>query len=109
VAALIEWYLGESGAVRGVVHLVDARHDPTEHDHRMVEYLAELGMPTLVVLTKVDKLKRSQRDEAIRRALDRLGLHESQVVPFSSKTGEGRELLLDALEDLVADAHGGTP
>jgi GTP-binding protein len=105
-AALIEWYLGESGAVRGVVHLVDARHDPTEHDHRMIAYLAELGMPTLVVLTKVDKLKRSQRDEAIRRSLDRLGLHESQVVPFSSKTGEGRELLLDALEDLVTEAAG---
>lgn len=102
-ARLIEWYLGESGAVRGVVHLVDARHDPTEHDHRMVAYLAELGVPTLIVLTKIDKLKRSQRDRAIRTALDQLGLHEAQVVPFSSKTGEGRELLLEALEDLVME------
>ena len=32
---LIEWYLGESGAVRGVVHLVDARREPTEHDIRI--------------------------------------------------------------------------
>jgi GTP-binding protein len=98
---LIEWYLGESGAVRGVVHLVDARHDPTKHDYRMVEYLAELVMPTLIVLTKVDKLKRSQRAEAIRKALDALGLDEAQLVPFSSKTGEGREQLLEALDDLV--------
>ena len=54
--------------MRGVVHLVDARHPPTKHDLRMVAYLAELGLPTLVVLTKMDKLKRQQRTEAVGRA-----------------------------------------
>jgi len=100
-AALIEWYLGESGLVRGVVHLVDARHKPTKHDHRMVEYLGEVGLPTLIVLTKTDKLKRRERTEAIARTLEDLGLEEAQLVPFSSKTGEGRELLLEALGELV--------
>jgi GTP-binding protein len=99
---LIEWYLGNSGQVRGVVHLVDARHDPTEHDRRMVEYLAEIGLPTLIVLTKTDKLKRSQRDHSITRAIRELRLDEDQLVPFSSKTGEGREALLDAVEELVS-------
>ena len=100
-ARLIEWYLGSSGAVRGVVHLVDARHEPTKHDLTMVSYLADLGLPTLVVLTKVDKLKRSQRARSIRRAKEVLGLDEDQLLPFSSKTGEGREQLLAALEELV--------
>lgn len=100
-ARLIEWYLGESGQVRGVVHLVDARHEPTEHDLTMVGYLAGLGLPTLVVLTKVDKLKRGERARAVRRAMEVLGLDEEQLLPFSSKTGEGREQLLGALEDLV--------
>lgn len=100
-ARLIEWYLGESGQVRGVVHLVDARHEPTEHDLTMVGYLAGLGLPTLVVLTKVDKLKRGERVGAVRRAMEVLGLDEEQLLPFSSKTGEGREQLLEALEDLV--------
>lgn len=100
-ALLIEWYLGESGQVRGVVHLVDARHEPTEHDLTMVGYLAGLGLPTLVVLTKVDKLKRGERVRAVRRAMEMLGLDEEQLLPFSSKTGEGREQLLEALEDLV--------
>ena len=104
-ARLIEWYLGSSGQVRGVVHLVDARHEPTEHDLTMVSYLAELGLPTLVVLTKVDKLKRSQRTRSIRRAREVLGLDEDQLLPFSSKTGEGREALLDALGELV-EAEG---
>ena len=100
-AELIEWYLGSSGDVKGVVHLVDSRHPPTEHDHRMVEYLSEVGLPTLVVLTKVDKLKRMEREAAFPRAAEALGLDESQLVPFSSKTGEGRDALLAALEDLL--------
>ncbi len=100
-ARLIEWYLGESGTVRGVVHLVDARHKPTEHDLTMVGYLADLGLPTLVVLTKVDKLKRSERAKSVQRAMAALGVEESQLLPFSSKTGEGREKLLHALEDLI--------
>jgi len=100
-AELIEWYLGESGLVRGVVHLVDARHSPTRHDHRMVEYLAEVGLPTLIVLTKTDKLKRLERERSVARAADALQVDETQLVAFSSKTGEGREALLEALEELV--------
>ena len=98
---LIEWYLSGSTDVRGVVHLVDARHKPTAHDLRMVEYLAGVGLPTLVVLTKVDKLKRSERQKSIARAMEDLELDEAQLLPFSSKTGEGRDLLLSALDDLV--------
>ena len=100
---LIEWYLGESGEVRGVVHLVDARHQPTAHDLRMVEYLAEVELPTLLVLTKIDKLKRSERERSIKRALTTLDIAEAQLLPFSSKTGEGREDLLEALEGLLHD------
>jgi GTP-binding protein len=100
-AKLIEWYLGESGQVRGVVHLVDSRHPPTKHDLRMVSYLGELGLPTLVVLTKIDKLKKMERQHALTRAAEVLGVEESQLVPFSSKTGTGREELLEALEDLL--------
>jgi len=67
----------------------------------MIAYLAELGSPTLVVLTKVDKLKRNERAASIRRALESLELEDSQLLPFSSRTGEGRDDLLDALESLV--------
>jgi len=101
--ALIEWYLSDAAAVRGVVHLVDSRHPPTRHDHAMVGYLAELGVPSIVVLTKMDKLKRSQREAALARALTELALDEEQMVPFSAKTGEGREALLDALDALLDD------
>ena len=43
---LIEWYLSASGGVQGLVHLMDARRDPTDHDLNMITYLSELGVPT---------------------------------------------------------------
>jgi GTP-binding protein len=98
---LIEWYLGSSGGVRGVVHLVDSRHMPTRHDHWMVSYLGELGLPTLVVLTKVDKLNKREREISVSRALDSLGVDDGQLIEFSAKTGEGRDELLAAVADLV--------
>ena len=101
-ATLIDWYLSDSGTVRGVVHLVDARHEPTKHDLRMVGYLAEIGLPTLVVLTKMDKLKGSAQKAAVARALEALELDDEQLLPVSSKTGEGRDTLLDALDQLIA-------
>jgi GTP-binding protein len=104
---LIEWYLGSSGGVNGLVHLMDARRDPTDHDLHMISYLSELGVPTLVVLTKMDKLKATQREKAIRRTCEGLSIGEDQILPFSSKTGEGRDTLLEALDELVAEAEAG--
>lgn len=98
---LIEDYLGRSGDLRGVVQLVDARHAPTADDLRMVEYLAALGAPTLVVLTKVDKLKRSQRAQRFQSIAETLELDMEQILPFSALSGEGRDELLAALESLL--------
>ena len=53
---LIEGYLRNSPALQGVVQLLDVRHDPTDEDLQMLDFLADLGAPTLVVLTKTDKL-----------------------------------------------------
>lgn len=100
---LIEWYLAESGAVHGVVHLVDARLAPTDHDRRMVQYLSELRIPALIVLTKMDKLKHSKRDESVARAIEDLEVPAEQLLPFSSRTGEGRDTLLEALEGLLEE------
>jgi GTP-binding protein len=107
-AALIEGYLAGSRELRGVVHLVDARHKPTAHDRQMVGYLAEVGVPALIVLNKMDKLSRSERAKSVRRAVEELQVEEAQLVPFSSKTGEGRQELLDAIEALIEEgARGG--
>ena len=104
---LVEDYLVGEPKLRGVVHLVDARHDPTIIDLEMVEFLAEKGLPTLVVLTKMDKLKRMARERTVTEAVERLNIDEDQVLAFSSKTGEGREELLTALDDLIGVDENG--
>jgi GTP-binding protein len=98
---LIESYLSSNDELLGVVQLIDARHDPTADDLRMVEYLGSIGMPTLFVLTKIDKLKAVERTRQARRATERLGVSEEQVVQFSAETGEGRDMLLASLEYLL--------
>lgn len=98
---LIEDYLERERRLKGLVHLVDARHDPTGLDEEMIGYLASLGLPVLVVLTKMDKLKRSQRAGAVRATAEALEVEPEQVLAFSSKTGEGRDELLAALDVLL--------
>jgi GTP-binding protein len=99
---LIESYIDKSEELLGVVQLIDARHDPTPEDLRMIEYLASIGMPTLFVLTKIDKLKSAEREKRTRTLTAQLSLDADQVVPFSSTTGEGRDELLESLRLLLA-------
>jgi GTP-binding protein len=98
---LIEGYLSGAQGPRGVVQLIDARHGMTAEDHRMIQYLAELGLGTLYALTKADKIGRGQLQSELAKMLRTLGADEEQVVPFSAKTGAGRDALLAALEALL--------
>jgi GTP-binding protein len=98
---LVEWYLSRGGGLRGVVHLVDGRHPPSKIDLEMMEYLSELGLPTLVILTKMDRVSKGKRTTTLEAAARDLSLDQDQLLPFSSKTGEGKEALLEALDDLL--------
>ena len=98
---LIESYLSDTPDLRGVVQLIDVRHEPTRDDLQMVDYLAALGLPALFVLTKVDKLTRTQRPERIERVVARLGIEPEQALPFSAQTGEGRDDLLQSVETIL--------
>ncbi|HET7563634.1 MAG TPA: ribosome biogenesis GTP-binding protein YihA/YsxC [Gemmatimonadaceae bacterium] len=98
---LIEGYLRTSEQLRGVVQLIDARHDPSALDTQMLAFLADLGAPTVVALTKVDKLQPSERAARLERTVQQLELDEEQVIPFSSVTREGRDDLARAIVSLV--------
>jgi GTP-binding protein len=98
---LIESYLKSSPELRGIVHLLDVRHDPTDDDRQMLDFLSELGVPTIVVLTKIDKLTPTQRAKRIPELSSVLGLDADQVVSFSAVTGEGRDELAEAIDGLL--------
>jgi len=98
---LIEWYLGNTPPLKGVVQLIDVRNAPGEADRTMLHYLEETGVPTLFVLTKVDKLTRTERPGHVRKVLRGLNIDPEQAIEFSAKTGEGRDELLASVESLV--------
>jgi GTP-binding protein len=102
---LIEGFLRGNERLLGVVQLVDLRREPTADDRQMLEFLASLGLPALLVLTKADKLRamaRARRGEELAAALQ---VEADQVIPFSAVTGEGRAALLDALDGLLLEAE----
>jgi len=104
---LVEGYLARrpDGPI-GAVHLLDARREPSTGDREMLAFLAEVGLPTLLVVTKIDKLTRSGRAGRVKSIIQSLELDPEQVVPFSAVTGEGRETLLGALDALLPGTGG---
>jgi GTP-binding protein len=101
---LLEGYIAKTPQLAGVVHLLDMRREPSEDDASMLDLLAELGMPTIVVLTKSDKLSRkasAERAESIARSLL---LDPDQTISFSAVTGEGRDELAGAIMAAVSAA-----
>jgi len=99
---LIEGYLRISAPLRGVVQLIDSRHPPSADDLQMLEFLAEIGAPTVVVLTKIDKLRAAELEQRIISLTTALRLEAEQVIPFSTVTKVGRDELAAAVVELVA-------
>jgi GTP-binding protein len=106
---LVEGYLARRDGPRAVVHLMDVRRDPTDDDLQMLDYLSGLGIPTLVGITKVDKLTRERRGKVVLALTKALALDPGQIVPLSSKTGEGKEDLLGAIQRIVEEPEPAKP
>jgi GTP-binding protein len=99
---LIEGYLSESPALRGVVQLLDIRHDPSDDDRVMLDFLADLGVPVIVAATKVDKLRSSEVEPRLKALASAVGLDAEQIVLFSATSGRGRDELAEALMALLS-------
>jgi GTP-binding protein len=97
---MIESYLRRTTQLRGIVLLLDIRREPSEDDRAMLDFLAELGVPTIVALTKADKLPKPDAREKVAEVSRMLALEPDQVIQFSARSGEGRIELLEAITQL---------
>jgi GTP-binding protein len=101
---MIESYLRRTTQLRGIVLLLDIRREPSDDDRAMLDFLAEVEVPTIVALTKTDKLSKAAAREQAAEIARTLALEPDQVIPFSTHTGEGRVELLEAITSLVETA-----
>ncbi len=93
--AMMQEYLRTRRQMVAVIQLVDSRHLPSREDRDMVQWLRDENMPFCLVATKMDKLRQSERQPALRKIAGALELPDTQpFVPYSSNTGEGRPALL---------------
>jgi GTP-binding protein len=102
---MIESYLRRTTQLRGIVLLLDIRREPSDDDRAMLDFLAEVEVPTIVALTKTDKLSKAMARERAAEISCALALDADQVIPFSAHTGEGRVELLEAIAGLVEAAQ----
>ena len=100
-AELMEGFFGSERNIALVVQLIDSRHKPSKDDYDMLNFLKSGGYRTVIALTKIDKLnktERAQRLEAVKTEL--ADFPDYETVPFSSQTGEG----VDTLRKIIASA-----
>lgn len=99
---MIERYLYSSKNLRAVFLLIDIRHEPSENDRLMYDWIKSQGFEPIVIATKLDKIKRSQLQKQtalIRRTLEIP--KEEKIYPFSADTKQGREEIWELIESLM--------
>lgn len=102
-AELIDGYFEQERDLRLVVLLIDSRHAPSKDDLTMLNYLIECELPMIIVLTKIDKLKPTERKKRLAAFPDELDVDAEHMMPFSAETGEGAEQLRALITECVSD------
>ena len=96
---MIEEYLKSSENLKKCFLIIDSRHNPTEDDILMYNYLKHFNKKVIIVCTKLDKIKKSQYYKNLKIVKTTLNLDkEDDIVVTSSETREGREEFFEILK-----------
>lgn len=99
---LVESYLSANPFLMGVIEIIDSRHGITDLDWEMLDWLAHLGYPTLLVATKTDKLPRSKANQLIQKLeIEAAKSGVSNLVPFSIITKQGKDQIWRSILELL--------
>lgn len=99
--SLIEPYLVNNENLKCVCALVDVRHDPTEQDKQMINYLYYYQIPFIIVATKCDKLAKSKVKPALNKLASQLKVGVQNVYGVSNETQIGKNELLEKFEQFL--------
>lgn len=104
-AEMMEGYFNSDRNIKLVVQLVDMRHPPTKDDIMMMEFLQASGYEFIVVMTKVDKLKKKKDyNERIEKSKQEMSfIPEERIIPFSSENGQGLDIVKKYIEEYLGE------
>lgn len=99
---LMEGYFKSGRNIKMVFCLVDMRHPATDFDISMMDFLKIMGIPYCVVLTKSDKLNKTEYSTRLSLIKEELSSYGEgvDIIPFSTQTGEGVQKLRTIIETL---------
>ncbi|MBR2974308.1 MAG: hypothetical protein IKC47_01010 [Clostridia bacterium] len=99
---MLEKYLANEQQLRHVFFLVDIRHEPTNDDKVMYNYLFHNNLPFTVIATKSDKISRSQIAIRKRAIASTFKIGEGNVIAISSLEKKGKEQVLEVIERVLS-------
>lgn len=101
---MIEKYLHTSTKLKAVFLLIDIRHEPSENDCLMYEWMVEQGFAPIIIATKLDKISRGALPKHMQMIADTLHVEPDTImIPFSAETKQGREDIWELIDSLVLD------
>lgn len=98
---MVEAYLASRSNLLGLILLIDIRRDPRQEEYDLAAWLERHDMPYLIVLTKADKLSKTNRQKRLDAICEQLNRERNGVILFSSKTRMGRNQVLDEINNLI--------
>lgn len=103
-ADLMEGYFRSQRNIRLVIQLVDMRHPPSSDDITMINFMKDIGYPFVIVLTKCDKLNKTQRSNRRVELEEELAFAgDCLKIEFSAQTGEGCDAVKSAIEAAISE------
>jgi GTP-binding protein len=103
---MIETYLSGRPSLKAVVLLMDLRRTPGVEELAFMDWLQQYGVASVPVLTKADKLSKTEQIKQRKRIAEALERTVESLILFSAKTGLGRETIWRQLEDLIGNKNG---
>ena len=99
---MIRTYLQSRDNLAAVVLLFDIRRAPQGEDLQLLDWLEELDIPTIPVITKADKVNRSQQKKHVKTIADATGLPPDAFTLFSALKRQGMDDVWELIDAALA-------
>ncbi len=100
-AELMEGYFQSGRNIKMAFQLIDMRHPATEFDISMLDFMSQMEIPYTVILTKSDKLNKTETENRLSLIREELGVfaENTEIIPFSAQNNDGVEKLRSVIEN----------